>query len=64
MVMLVVAAAAGREVRDELGRIRRGEEPADDEIRRQWQEVTAQARSRWDTLRVQIEDRRRTRRQA
>ena len=63
MVVLVVAAAAGREGRDELGRIRRGEEPADDEVRRQWQEATAQARSRWDTLQVQIEDRRRTRRE-
>ena len=61
MVVLVVSAAAGREVRDELGRIRRGEKPAEDEVRRQWQEVTAQARSRWETLRVQIEERRRRR---
>ncbi len=59
MVVLVVAAAAGREVRDELGRIRRGEKPAEDEVQRQWQEVTAQARSRWETLRVQIDQRRR-----
>ena len=61
MVVLVVATAAGREVRDELGRIRRGERPAEDEVRRQWEEVTAQARSRWETLRVQIEERRRRR---
>ena len=59
MVVLVVAAAAGREVCDELGRIRRGEKPAEDEVRRQWDDITAQARSRWDTLRVQLEARRR-----
>ena len=60
-VVLVVSAAAGREVRDELDRIRRGEKPAEDEVQRQWQEVTALARSRWDTLRAQIEERRRRR---
>ena len=64
MVVLVVSAAAGREVRDELGRIDRGEKPADDEVRRQWQEVTAQARSRWETLRLQLEERRRKREKA
>jgi len=52
MVVLVVSAAAGREVHDELGRIRRGERPADNEVQRQWDEVMAQARSRWDTLRA------------
>jgi uncharacterized BrkB/YihY/UPF0761 family membrane protein len=60
-VVLVISTAAGREVRDELERIRRGEKPAEDEVQRQWQEVTAQASSRWDTLRVQIEERRRRR---
>ena len=60
MVVLVGSAAAGREVRDELDRIRRGERPAEDEVRRQWDEVTAQARSRWETLREQIEERRRS----
>src|SRR5215207_1835958 len=58
MVVVVASAAVGREVNDELGRIRRGEKPADDEVRRQWHEVTAQARSRWDTLRAQVEARR------
>ena len=58
MVVLVIAAAAGREVRDELDRIRRGERPAEDEVQRQWDVVTAQARSRWETLRVQIQARR------
>ena len=61
MVVLVGSAAAGREVRDELGRIRRGEMPADNEVRRQWDEVTAQARSRWQTLRTQLAERRRRR---
>ena len=58
MVVLVGSAAAGREVADELDRIRRGERPADDEIKREWDEVTTQARSRWETLRIQIQDRR------
>jgi uncharacterized BrkB/YihY/UPF0761 family membrane protein len=57
MVILVGSAAAGREIRDELGRIRRGERPADDEVRRQWDAVTAQARSRWETLRQTRRDR-------
>ena len=58
MVTVVASAAAGREVRDELDRIQRGERPAEDEVRRQWDQVTAQARSRWDTLRTQIQERR------
>ena len=58
MVVVVGSAAAGREVHDELERIRRGERPADNEIRRQWDEVTAQARSRWDTLRTSVAERR------
>ena len=61
MVVIVGSAAAGREIDDELGRIRRGERPADDEVQRQWAEVTAEARSRWQTLREQIEERRRKR---
>ena len=59
MVVLVGSAAAGREIDDELDRIRRGERPADDEVQRQWDEVTAEARSRWETLREQIQERRR-----
>ena len=51
MVVLVGSAAAGREVADELDRIRRGERPDDDDVRRQWDEVTAEARLRWETLR-------------
>jgi uncharacterized BrkB/YihY/UPF0761 family membrane protein len=63
MVITVGAAAAGREVRDELDRIRRDERPADDEVRRQWDEVTAEARSRWETRRAQIQERRHRRAQ-
>ena len=51
MVVVVGSAAAGREVADELDRIRKGERPADDDVRRQWAEVTAEARLRWETLR-------------
>jgi uncharacterized BrkB/YihY/UPF0761 family membrane protein len=61
MVIVVGSVAAGREVRDELDRIRRGERPAEDEVRRQWDEVTTQTRSRWETLRLQIQARRRGR---
>jgi uncharacterized BrkB/YihY/UPF0761 family membrane protein len=52
MVVVVGSAAAGREIDDELGRIQRGERPAEDEVRRQWDQVTGEARSRWDTLRT------------
>jgi uncharacterized BrkB/YihY/UPF0761 family membrane protein len=59
MVVLVGSAAAGREIHDELGRIRRGERPAEDEVQRQWAQVTGEARSRWERARVQIQRRRR-----
>jgi uncharacterized BrkB/YihY/UPF0761 family membrane protein len=61
MVVIVASSAAGREVHDELDRISRGERPAEDDVRREWEQVTAQARSRWDTLRLQIQERRRRR---
>jgi len=50
-VVLVGSAAAGREVHVELERIRSGERLPEDEVRRQWAEVTAEARSRWHRLR-------------
>jgi uncharacterized BrkB/YihY/UPF0761 family membrane protein len=62
MVAVVGSAAAGREIHDELDRIRRGERPAEDEVRRQWDEITTEARSRWDTLRQQMHERRHRRR--
>jgi membrane protein len=61
MVVVVASSVAGREVHDELDRIRRGERPAEDEVRRQWDQVTAQARSRWETMRLRIQERRRRR---
>ena len=51
MVIIVASASVGREVSDELDRIRRGERPAEDEIRHQWDELTADARQRWELLR-------------
>ena len=62
MFIIVGSAVLGREIRDELDRIARGERPAEDEVRRQWDEVTAQARSRWDMLRTRVDERRRRRR--
>ena len=58
MVVVVASAAAGREVHDELDRIQRGERPAEHEVRRQWDQVIGEARSRWDTLRAQMQKRR------
>ena len=52
MLIMVASAAAGREIEGELDRIRRGERPADDEVRRQWDEITAEARARWKVLRA------------
>ncbi|MFG2980845.1 YhjD/YihY/BrkB family envelope integrity protein [Streptomyces sp. NPDC048258] len=55
IVLVVVGSAAlGREVRDELGRIRQGERPPDDEIRREWDNVVDQMRERWHTTRGKI----------
>jgi uncharacterized BrkB/YihY/UPF0761 family membrane protein len=50
-VIIVASASAGREIHVELERIRSGERPPEDEVRRQWAEVTAEARSRWQRLR-------------
>ncbi|HTX32759.1 MAG TPA: YhjD/YihY/BrkB family envelope integrity protein [Solirubrobacteraceae bacterium] len=54
MVVLVASAAIGREVSDELDRIGRGERPPDDEVKREWDAVIHQARSRTQTLRERI----------
>ena len=51
MLVIVLSAALGREVRDELDRIRRGRRPSEDEVRRQWDRVVDQTRSRWRTAR-------------
>ncbi|MET7859306.1 hypothetical protein ABZS81_19175 [Streptomyces sp. NPDC005318] len=54
MLALVASAALGREVRDELSRIRQGHRPSDHEVRRQWDSVVEQTRSRWRTAREQV----------
>ena len=51
MIAIVASAAAGREVYEELERIRAGERPPDDEVRREWDAIIAEARIRWDTIR-------------
>jgi membrane protein len=51
MVVITASAAAGREVERELERIRRGERPPEDEVRRQWDEITSEVRARWTVLR-------------
>jgi membrane protein len=48
----------GREVRDELARIARGERTPDDEVRRQWNSLLEQTRSRWRTVRRHVKHRR------
>ncbi|MEU6239253.1 YhjD/YihY/BrkB family envelope integrity protein, partial [Kitasatospora sp. NPDC047058] len=53
MLATVASAALGREVRDELDRIGRGERPPDNEVRQEWDTVLRQARSRWQTTRGQ-----------
>ncbi|MFJ9537104.1 hypothetical protein ACIRPX_07600 [Streptomyces sp. NPDC101225] len=51
MLVVVASAALGREVRDELTRIRQGRRPSQDEVRRQWDSIVEQTRSRWRTVR-------------
>src|SRR4051794_34926976 len=58
-LVLVGTAALGREVGDELARIRRGEKPPDDDVRRQWDNVIGEARSRWEGAHDWLDRRRR-----
>ncbi|MER5599659.1 YhjD/YihY/BrkB family envelope integrity protein [Streptomyces sp. NPDC002265] len=58
MLVIVGSAAVGREVSDELDRIKHGHRPSDNEVRRQWDLVVEQARSRWHTAREQVSRRR------
>ena len=57
MVVVVGSAALGREVRDELGRIHRGERPPDHEVRSEWDKVIGEARSGWLAARDWIDRR-------
>jgi uncharacterized BrkB/YihY/UPF0761 family membrane protein len=56
-LVVVGSAALGREVGDELGRIRRGERPPDHDVRRQWDNVLGEVRSRWLAARQRIDRR-------
>ncbi|MEZ5078623.1 MAG: YhjD/YihY/BrkB family envelope integrity protein [Solirubrobacterales bacterium] len=60
MLVIVVSAVIGREIRHELDQIGRGERPADDEVKREWDKVIEEARSRWETLREQVDRLRRS----
>jgi membrane protein len=59
MLVLVASAALGREVDDELGRIRQGRQPSEHEVRQQWRGVLEHTRSRWRTARDDVSRRRR-----
>jgi membrane protein len=51
MLVLVVSAAIGREADEELRRIRLGERPPEDEVRREWNAAIDEARLRWQAWR-------------
>ena len=54
-LVVVGSAALGREVNDELGRIRRGEREPDHGVRRQWDKVIGELRSRWTAARHRLD---------
>ncbi|MFF9817741.1 YhjD/YihY/BrkB family envelope integrity protein [Streptomyces sp. NPDC014006] len=58
MFVLVASASLGREVGDELARIRQGRQPSEHEVRQQWESVVEQTRSRWRTARKDVSGRR------
>jgi membrane protein len=60
MVVLVAGATLGREVAEELDRIRRGERPPEDEVRREWDALVRELRLRGETLRRHLHRSRRT----
>ncbi len=55
MVVIVASAAVGREVSEELDRIRRGERPPDDEVSREWDALVHELRLRTHTLRARVD---------
>jgi uncharacterized BrkB/YihY/UPF0761 family membrane protein len=59
MVVIVGAAALGREVRTELDGIRDGRRPPDDEVRQEWSRLLGDARLRWRSARAGLDRRRR-----
>ena len=56
-VVIIGSAAIGREMSDELGRIRRGERPQEHEVRQQWDNVVGEMQSRWAAARQRIHPR-------
>ena len=56
-LVVVGSAALGREVSDELDRIRRGERPPDHDVRRQWDSVLGELRSGWRATRERFDRR-------
>jgi len=58
MVIVVGSAALGREVHEELARIRSGSRPPDDEVRQEWEKVIGEAQSRWRAVRARSDRRR------
>ncbi|MFI9150461.1 YhjD/YihY/BrkB family envelope integrity protein [Streptomyces sp. NPDC053367] len=54
MFVVVASASLGREVGDELGRIRQGLRPSEHEVRRQWDSVLEDTRSRWRRSRKDV----------
>ncbi len=53
MFVVVVMTAVGREITEELDRLRRGERPPPDAVRREWDATIADARQRRDEFREQ-----------
>lgn len=54
MFVIVASAVLGREVSEEIARIRQGRHPSEHEVRRQWEDVLEQTRSRWRTVREDV----------
>lgn len=54
MLVVVASAAIGREVSEELALIARGERPPEGEVRREWDAILEQARSRWAASRQRL----------
>jgi len=55
MFVVVVMTAIGREITEELERLRRGERPPPDAVRREWDALIADARARRDEARERYE---------
>ncbi|MFF0199997.1 YhjD/YihY/BrkB family envelope integrity protein [Streptomyces sp. NPDC005017] len=58
MLVLVASAVLGREVREELDRIREGRRPSEHEVRSEWDDLVGQTRARWLKARADVASRR------